>query len=270
MDKTKRKKKAGSPKGKRPNVRAHRCGVKCAHTCGEAGGRAKKKRTPCTRPGCWGIKGAALGHWGPCKDHSLAKTDAKREDAPTELMGREAAFVLYYVGLANGNATEAAKRAGYADPKNRASLQVAGSLLLNRPKIKAAILRQYDELAASSAEIIKRITDDARMSITPLLEFGTQGVKVRLTPEIMEQFGTLIKEIESDPETGYITKLKLNDSQAARRDLAKIHKLYTTDTTVNVALRLGDLSDEELAARLAAATLRLRGPRAAEAQHSGG
>ncbi|KKL63141.1 hypothetical protein LCGC14_2178060, partial [marine sediment metagenome] len=202
-----------------------------------------------------------------CRDHDPTY-NSKQEYTFDGLVGKQVKFVLEYCGVANANATEAADRAGYGG--DRGTLQSIGSTLLKKPKVKAAILARFDELSAPGEEILKRMTEDARLSVTELLHFDKDGLaSVRITKEQAERYGTLIKEIECDPETGHIVKLKLNDSQKARTDLAKIRRLFTDAPTFNFLLQLHDLSDEQVADRLSVATLRMRGPRSAPVRHGG-
>ncbi|KKN42779.1 hypothetical protein LCGC14_0709890 [marine sediment metagenome] len=250
------KKKRRSSKGRKHHP--HTCGPKCRHKCGDVGGRTQSGR-PCRHLGGNGVEGKVKGVWALCWDHDPDNT----APAPTQeqafeggLTGKEALFVFYYPGSANCNATEAAKLAGYTG--SRATLQATGAKLMTKPKIKAAILKRFDELSAPGEEIIARMTADARGSMLPLVKFDEKGrPQVHLTAELLLEFGTLIKTIDCDPETGYIRKLTLNDGQAARRDLAKIRKLMSDAPEVNI-LNLQDLSDDELAKRLATLAARLR------------
>ncbi len=195
-----------------------------------------------------------------CRDHDPSFDVGYEEEGPYAfdgLVGKQALFVIAYCGRAKSNATEAAKIAGYTPNGKRTTLQTTGSMLMKMPKIKAAILKRFDALSAPGEEILKRMTDDARLDIAPLIQFDDDGKPfVHLTPEVLEVYGTLIKELETDPKTGQITKVKLVDSQAARRDLAKIRRLYTDGPIINI-WNLQELSDGEVAERLEAARARI-------------
>ena len=259
----KKRRGPGAIKGKTQHS-PHVCSVKCNHTCGQAGGQTKKGR-PCTRPGGWGIPGVTHGHRRLCVDHDsdLGLKQQKEYAFDGDLVGKQVLFVIEYCGRANSNATQAAQNAGYGG--SRASLQVIGSKLLKQPKIKAAIQARFDELGATGAEIIKRMTEDARLDISGLIKFEGKGKARRAfidltTPEILEKYGRLIKEIIVDPETGTIVRVKLNDSQAARRDLARIRRLLSDSPTVNIVIQLQELSDDEITEQLVTARQRLRAP----------
>ncbi len=255
--KTRQSKKGtgGAPKGR--GHQPHHCTARCKHKCSDLGGVTKSGK-PCGRLGGWGVEGKTHGVWALCVDHDPDINVDHSYAFAGGLVGKQALFVLEYCGRAKCNATEAAKLAGYTG--TRAVLQSTSSILMATAKIKAAILKRFDALSAPGEEIMKRMTDDARGDMAPFIEFDGKGrPKVRLTAELLETYGPLIKEIETDPETGYIRKIKLNDSQAARRDLAKIRRLFTDAPTINV-FQLQELSDEELQKRMALSRTKLRAP----------
>lgn len=184
------------------------------------------------------------------------------------LTALEAGFVIAYCGEANSNGTKAVQLAGYGGPnQTRASLQVAASRLLQKPKVRKAILARWEALSAPSEEIMKRMTDDARLDISDLIQImdveyeeetpagpvkRTRKVaKLNLTAENLAQYGPLIKEIETDPATQAVVKVKLNDSQSARRDLARIRRLFSDSPIVNI-FQLQEMPDDELLRRLEA------------------
>lgn len=253
----KKKKTGQSKKTTGARHHPHHCTARCKHKCGDVGGRTQGGR-PCGRLGGWGVTGKTHGVWALCVDHD---PDIKVDTSYAfdgDLVGKQTLFVLEYCGRAKCNATEAAKLAGYTG--TREVLQSTGAILMSKAKIKAAILKRFDALSAPGEEIIKRMTDDARGDMAPFIQFDSRKrPKVLLTPELLLKYGTLIKEIETDPDTGYIRKIKLNDSQAARRDLAKIRRLFSDAPTINV-FQLQELTDEELQQRMALSRTKLRAP----------
>ena len=250
---------ANKKKKRTPGVRKqlpHRCSKKCRHTCGEAGGKTVRRKlcklvtgklTLCTLHG---------GTWAGKSLNAMAG-----DPVFNGLTMREALFVRAYCGVANCNQSEAARLAGCGG-STRAAQQTAGSKMMQNPKVQKVVRGIFDDLFASPEETKKRITDDARVNIAGLIHFvsdghGGQVASLNLTPENLEKFGCLIKEIETDPLTGMVRKVKLVDGQAARRDLAKIHRLFS-DMTVEVNVnQIKDLSDKELLARLEATRARL-------------
>ncbi len=247
------KKKPGAPGVHKHQP--HRCGKKCKHACGESGGITKRGKL-CKR--ITGKLGRCTLHGGPGAGRSL---NAFAGDPIFDgLTAKEVRFVLAFCGDANGNQTEAAKMAGFGT--TRPSSQVSGSKLMATEQVKEAIRKYFDSMSASSEEILKRLTDDARVNMAGLIHFVSDGAggkmaKLNLTPENLQKYGCLIKEIETDGFTGLVRKVKLVDGQMARRDLAKIRRLFT-DTATEVNLyQLHDLEDREVVSRLQAARDRL-------------
>lgn len=253
------------PVGRRP--RPHQCSRHCRHTCGDVGGVTQQGRNrgkPCKNLGGAGRADVRPGLWYLCKLHDPEAKPFRPENHPLDfegLIGRHRKFVIAYCGAANANAAKAAKMAGY-------TFGTAAAHLMQHPRVKAAILKRFEELSAPGEELIARMTEDARLDVAGLFEFreiddGAGGKVslpyISLTPENLEKYGRQIKEIETDPMTGRVVRVKLTDAQAARRDLAKIRQLYTDGAVINI-FDLQQLSDEELAKRLIAAANRLRGP----------
>lgn len=101
-------------------------------------------------------------------------------------------FVLAYVGEAAGNATEAARIAGYAKPHPE------GAQLLQKPTVQAALLAltkpDEDEAIASSERLHKQLSDIALGHVTDIERKGSDMVaaaKLLLTAR-----GELVKRVE--------------------------------------------------------------------------
>src|SRR5690606_13246031 len=125
---------------------------------------------------------------------------------------------------------------------------------------RSAIERRLEELSAPATEVLKRITDFARANAARLIRFDAHGLPyVHLDPETLEEVGPLIREIETDRETGVVTRVKLHDALAANRDLAKIRQLFTDAPTVNLAVSLQSMTDEQLTAEMERLRSRLAG-----------
>jgi len=225
----------------------HRCTPRCAHRCGESGGRTHTG-TPCRKLGGWGIPKASPGHLLLCRHHDPQVTPPKTPP-PKGLNHRQQLFVHEYCGRANGNAVKAAELSGYRGSYN--TLAQTGHHLLKNTEIRRAIEEHFQAMAMPSVEVVKRMADDARLDVSNLLALTPTGqVALNLTPELLQQFGPLIKAIDVDPITGRIERLRFNDSQAARRDIARILKLFDEGTSVNVFLAAQQMSDSQLLAEL--------------------
>lgn len=99
-------------------------------------------------------------------------TDEQRT-ALDALPAKRRAFVLHFIGEAQGNATEAARRAGYAHPDPE------GARLLGDARVAAAVraFRAADESAAvaNMAELRALWTAIARGELTDVTRDGTEA-----------------------------------------------------------------------------------------------
>ena len=128
-------------------------------------------------------------------------------------------FFKYYVGAANLNATEAARRAGYKEPNKY------GPYLVNLGKIRAKIDEWLEQNAMPSTEVVDRLGAQAAGSLINLIRpDGT------LDPEQWKQHGHLIESIEFDSVTNddgtirrVVRRIKLYSSQAALMHLDRHH-----------------------------------------------
>lgn len=184
-------------------------------------------------------------------------------------------YVDYYL-IHNGNKTKAARLAGYAHPN------VKGAQLYKIPKIRAAIDEVMFELTMSRNEVLYRLTEHARVSIEPFMEFETAVKTDEETGEEEEVYTGafwvdlfqakeagvlhLAKEVKQDKkvytyddgssETSYRTMVKLVDSQSALNQLGRYYGLFTDnvkqfgdeDHPIRHKFDLSDLTIEALAA----------------------
>lgn len=81
-----------------------------------------------------------------------------------DLTFKQRLFVGYYLGESQGNATDAARRAGYKHPN------VAGPRLLVNASIRAAVETRLTAHALSSDEVLARLSEHASGDLT---DFGT-------------------------------------------------------------------------------------------------
>ncbi len=137
------------------------------------------------------------------------------------LTTKQRRFVEEYIGPANFNATEAARRAGYSENTARQM----GSENLTKPYIAEAIDAKLDELSMSAAEATKRLTDWARADPSDVIEVHEGG---RWSLDLKRAIETgairLIKELSYDADGR--PKVKLHDAKDATIQLAKIRGLY--------------------------------------------
>lgn len=134
---------------------------------------------------------------------------------------RHAAFVNFYLGEANWNATRAAELVEYADPKNE------GYRLLQRADVKEAIRQRCNVHAMTAEEVLTRLRQQGRGEQADFWELDAYG-QPRINFEKLRAAGLahLIKKVDFSDLTGRIVKLEFYDAQAALEKLGRHHKLF--------------------------------------------
>jgi len=139
-------------------------------------------------------------------------------------------FIDAYLSEANGNATEAARIAGYADPMRE------GYRIKNAPEVKAEIARLLAENTLAAAEVLSRLSDQARGTLTHFLKITGDEVTIDLSTEGAKANLHLLKKAKTKRRTGGTaeapweeveTELELHDPQSALALLARYWKLLT-------------------------------------------
>lgn len=150
-------------------------------------------------------------------------------------------FVDAYLGEANGNATEAARIAGYASPR------IQGSENLTKPDIRAAIDSRLAQSAMSSAEVLARLSEHASGSIGDVITLTEDGgYKLDLLKAKASGKIKLIKKL-SPTKDGI--GIEMYDAQAALDKLGRHHGIFTDKANDPFGGRKPeDLTDEELSA----------------------
>lgn len=155
-------------------------------------------------------------------------------------------WLEHYIAT-NGNATEAARQAGYKWPDK------VGSQLRQNPKIREALDERMHQLTMSANEVLYLLTQHARSSVEPFIEFETRP---EYDPETGEETAVptgnfwidlykaqelgvlhLVKEVKQDKkvyrdktggtETTYQTMVKLHDAQTAAIQIGRYYSLWT-------------------------------------------
>ena len=158
------------------------------------------------------------------------------------LTPKQRMFVEYYIGISNGNATDAAKRCGYAAPGQE------GHRLLKNAEIKTAISERYKEAAMSADEALARLGKIARSTLADAFEtVGFVDLDAQGEPEMYDaETGDALPNryvqrlsLEKLAENGVIhnvteisyneygPKIKLMDAQSALDKIARAHGLYS-------------------------------------------
>lgn len=158
------------------------------------------------------------------------QTTEEQQQLP-RLNFRQQAFVNAYLGEAMGNATEAAKLAGYSAVK-RSTLGEMGSQLLKNLKVRAHIDARVDELAMTAEEVLGRLAEQARGDMGQFVEGELYGKPKIVMKKIEGEANTrLIKRLTVTEMGGaQSVQVELYDAQAALVQLGKYHKLFTDKT----------------------------------------
>lgn len=182
------------------------------------------------------------------------QTDPPTE-TPTEtpkLTPKQRLFVDAYF-LANCNATEAARRAGYKHPND------LGPRLKNQPAVAAAIEERLRESAMSADEVLARLADEARGigDYLSYLKLDTAMGPVRIVDldwDRLKADGKAHLVTGWEYDRGSLT-VKFTDPQAALIQLGRHHKLFTDRV---------EHDDPDLDARIAAELAKLEAKREAQ------
>lgn len=132
---------------------------------------------------------------------------------------RQRLFTEYY--LSTGNATEAARRAGYSGSDE--TLAARGYDLVNLPEIKEAIEDRIEEAAMEADEILGRITTLARTDLFDWVDVTESGAVV-LNLKKGQQAGKGICVKKWVP-TRYGDRIEFHDPLVAHQVLAKMSGL---------------------------------------------
>lgn len=165
-------------------------------------------------------------------------------------------FVAAYCSEANGNASEAARMAGYSPT----SAPFQGLTLKRREDVRTAIAVWMDHYAATSTELTQRIADLAFHSDPGFFthyDATDKTVKFKTDAVNWARNKHRIKSIKFDPLTSRVVEVQLYDAQKAQDTLAKIMKLYAP-AQFNLILFYQKASNEELIAKAEEARKRLR------------
>ena len=185
-----------------------------------------------------------------------------RDRPPTpldDLNPRHRLWVLHYVRH-NFNASAADREVGYRDVGRH------GYKLKQRPDIQRAITHLLDQMVMGSDEVLYRLSDHARADLGDFIKYeqtpqydtnhmpiidpdtGEQKLEVRVWIDLEKARQAdkthLIRKVKQLKD-GSI-ELELHDSQSALQLLARHHSLLH-DSTTNLNVELGDLTDEQLA-----------------------
>lgn len=141
-----------------------------------------------------------------------------------ELTAKQRLFVAYYLGESAGNATDAARRAGYRSPED------AGRRLVRKSPVSVAINAKLDQAALTADEILARLSEQATASIGDFIEVTEEGAyKIDLLKAKRGRKLGMLKRIKSG-EFG--VEITLHDPQKALELLGKYRGLWKDNLQV--------------------------------------
>lgn len=163
----------------------------------------------------------------------MARKKAEDKPGADGLTLKQRRFAEYYLGTTNGNATEAARLAGYDTDYD--TLRSIGSENLTKPNIANYIAKRLSDEAMPASEVLARLTRHARATIADIFE--TQGDSRYPVLNIARAFETggihTVKSIKRDK--GALT-VEMVDAQSALVHLGRYHKLFTDKQEVSGAV----------------------------------
>jgi hypothetical protein len=148
-------------------------------------------------------------------------------------------FVLYYTGSCKGNATAAARKAGYAQPR------MAGSRLMTNDDIRAAVEGRTEALAMEQGEVLIRMAELAAGDIGEFLAIKGDAWKVDIRK--VKRHGYLVRRIRATKDG---PELELESRFAALVKLGEYFGLWNREappaiSLVELAKRLRDKAKED-------------------------
>jgi len=143
-----------------------------------------------------------------------------------KLTYKQRLFIDAYLGEANGNASEAARCAGYANPGQ------LGYQLLQKTSIRTAVECKLKTVAMSSDEILARVAEIATADIGEFLDIKEDGTyRLRLSRRKRTRLIRKLKvtrTVSEDTETE-TTDLEVRDPFPALVKLGDYHGLWDKD-----------------------------------------
>lgn len=155
-----------------------------------------------------------------------AKPESGTPEPESErLTFKQRQFVSHFLGEANGNATEAARMAGYSSPKQQ------GTENLAKPSIAAAIAAKLEGPAMHADEVLARLSDMASVDMADFVTVTESSHKIDIPKAVKSGKSHLIKKLTP---TKFGLSIELHDSQAALEKLGRYHGLFKDKVIVAV------------------------------------
>lgn len=135
------------------------------------------------------------------------------------LTAKQRLFVAFYLGVSAGNATDAARRAGYRQPHEQ------GRRLVRKSTVSTAIDAKLDEASLSANEILARLSEIAQGGLSDFIEVDEGGYP-RFNFGQAKRRGklSLLKKFKQDDKS---TQIEAHDPMRALELLGKYRRLWS-------------------------------------------
>lgn len=156
-----------------------------------------------------------------------------------ELTHKQRLFVAFYLGESKGNATDAARRAGYTWPDKQGLQQLA------KTRVRAAVGAAVASAALSANQILALMSDQATASLGDFLDVDENGYRVNLhkgkrrarlhtlKKVKVKTTRTIIRDVETETVE---TEIEAKDSFQALVRLGEYHGLWNRTPAADVDL----------------------------------
>jgi hypothetical protein len=121
-------------------------------------------------------------------------------------------FVSYYLGASQGNAADAARKAGYAWPEKQGPQQLA------KTSVRAAVEAKLNSVALTQDEILARMSQIADGDLADFLVIRVDGIKVDLKRAkrhgqtyLLKRLKTKDGDVDIELESKTIAMVKLGE-----------------------------------------------------------
>jgi hypothetical protein len=145
-------------------------------------------------------------------------------------------FVAYYLGESNGNATDAARRAGFRWPDK------IGPRLLLSPTCRQAIDARLADAAMSQREILARLSELAGGDVAKFIT--VEGDRWRIDPRKVKRHGRVIKKLKSTKDGA--SEIELEPKLAALIKLCEYHGMWDKKPASDAATDSGAEQESEV------------------------
>jgi phage terminase small subunit len=145
-----------------------------------------------------------------------------------DLTYKQRLFVSYYLGVSGGNATDAARRAGYKWPEKQGPQQLA------KTSVRAAVDAKLASVAMGQDEILARLGEIISASILDFADVKPDGsIRINLKPSRRRERAWLLKRLKT---TKGEVDIELESKLQAIIKTGEYHKMWDRDKPPELSL----------------------------------